>query len=177
MTAYNSGDYTSCLNIIDMALAEPTIANDHDRFLRHGYLCAATAGDLKKTNQFIVKKGGISGLDADAVLIHADLLYKNESYAAGLELLRHITPSSATQRADVETLQVRCYTRKGDLDAAMAIAAQNNAEASTLANLARTLQEEGRIDDAKAVLEPACSRMEGSEANRCYKFLDTLSRG
>ena len=177
VSAYTSGDYTSCLSTIDMALAEPTISSEHDRFLKLGYTCAVTAGDLKKTNQFIVKMGGISGLKADAVLQHADLLHKNESYAAALELLRHIDPTNATQRSDVETLQVRCYTRKGDLDAAMAIAAQNNTEAATLANLALALHEAGRTDEAKAVLEPACSQMQGTEASRCYDFLDTLSRG
>ena len=43
----------------------------------------------KKTNQFIVKMGGISGLRSHAVVLHAELLYENESYAAALELLRH----------------------------------------------------------------------------------------
>ena len=121
--------------------------------------------------------GGISGLRSDAVVRHAELLYKNESYAASLELLRHITPSGEAQRNAVETIQVRSLTRKGDLDEAIAVARNNHAEASSLANLALTLHNAGRTDDAKGVLEPACGRMQGEEATRCYDFLATLNRG
>jgi tetratricopeptide (TPR) repeat protein len=177
VSAYSSGDYSTCLSTIDMAIAEPTISSDHERFLKLGYTCAVTAGDLKKTNQFIVKMGGISGLRSDAVVLHAELLYKNESYAAALELLRHIAPADAAQRVEVETLQVRASTRKGDLDGAMAFAAQNNTEASALANLALALHNAGRTDEAKTILEPACSQMQGADATRCYDFLATLSRG
>lgn len=177
VSAYSSGDHNSCLSTIDMALAEPTISSDHERFLKLGYTCAVTAGDLKKTNQFIVKMGGISGLRSDAVVLHAELLYKNESYAAALELLRHITPTDAAQRVEVETLQVRASTRKGDLDGAMAFAAQNNTEASALANLALALHNAGRTDEAKTILAPACPQMQGADATRCYDFLATLSRG
>ena len=177
ITAYSSNDLTGCLNTVNMALSEPSIADEHDRFLKLGYTCAVTAGDLKKTNQFIVKMGGIAGLRSDAVVRHAELLYKNDNYDAALELLRHVSPSDATQRIAVETIQVRCLTKKGDFDGAIAVAQNNNAEASSVANLALALQDAGRIDDAKAVLEPACERLQGGEATRCYDFLATLNRG
>ena len=67
--------------------------------------------------------------------------------------------------------------KEGDFDGAIAVAQNNNAEASSVANLALALQDAGRIDDAKAVLEPACERLQGGEATRCYDFLATLNRG
>ena len=177
VSSYTNGDYSGCLSTVEMALNESSIEQDHSRFMKLGYTCAVTSGDLKKTNQFIVRLGGITGLRSDAVVRHAELLYKNESYAAALELLRHITPADAEQRGAVETLQVRSLTRKGDLDTAITIAANNHTEASAMANLALALQNAGRIDDAKAVLEPACSRMQGSDATRCFDLLATLNRG
>ncbi len=177
VSAYTSGDYSGCLQTVDMALAEPTIASDHGRFLKIGYTCAVTAGNLSRTNQFIVQLGGITGLRSDAVVRHAELLYKNESYAAALELLRHVTPSDDDQLAAVETLQVRALTRKGDLDEAVTVAAGNHAEPSALANLALALKNAGRAEEAKAILEPACPRMQGEDATRCYDFLANLSRG
>lgn len=177
VSAYTSGNYSDCLSTVDMALAEGSIAADHDRFLKIGYTCAVTNGDLQRTNQFIVQMGGVTGLRSDAVVRHAELLYKNESYAAALELLRHVTPGDEEQRAAVETLQVRSLTRKGDLDEALTIARSNHASASALANLALALKNAGRTDDARAILEPACLRMQGSDATRCYDFLANLNRG
>ncbi|MFT5680458.1 MAG: tetratricopeptide (TPR) repeat protein, partial [Myxococcota bacterium] len=177
VSAYTNGDYSGCLQTVDMALGEPSIAVDHERFLKLGYTCAVTSGDLQRTNQFIVQMGGVAGLRSDAVVRHAELLYKNENYAASLELLRHVTPGDEDQRAAVETLQVRSLTRKGDLDEAIVIARDDNAEASALANLALALKNAGRIDDAKVILEPACLRMQGSDATRCYDFLANLNRG
>ena len=172
ITAYNQGDYSDCLSRVDVALAEPS--TDQDLFLRLGYSCAVSSGDLKRTNQLIVKLGGTSGLRPDAVLRHAELLYKAGKNDAALELLRNIQPEDLQQLSDVDTLQVRALTRKGDLDGALAVGLAGHARANSLANLGLALKNAERPDDAKAILTLACPSMQGGDATRCYDLLGSL---
>lgn len=175
VSAYQTGDYESCWQTVRQGL-ESVPPEEHSRFYRLGYTCAVTEGSLSRSNQIIRESGDISNLRPEAVILHADVLCDAERYDAALALLRRITVETVEQRSDAETLKVRCLTADGDLDGALDVATRNHAQPGSIANLALALQGAGRIDEARAVLEPSCTRMQGQDATRCYEFLEKLRR-
>ena len=173
VAAYQTGDYDSCWDNVQAGLANVP-AEEHPRFYRLAYTCAVTEGSLSRSNQIIRESGDIGGLRPDAVIRHADVLCKSERFDAGVALLKRVRVETVEQRADAETLQVRCLMQSGDLDGALAVASRNHAQPNTIANLALELKGAGRIDDARTILEPACARMQGADTPRCYDLLEKL---
>lgn len=173
VAAYQTGDYESCWQTVRQGL-DSIPPEEHSRFYRLGYTCAVTEGSLSRSNQIIRESGDISSLRPEAVILHADVLCDADRYDAALVLLRRIKLETVEQRADAETLQVRCMMADGDLDGALDVANRNHAQPGSIANLALALQEAGRIGEARAVLEPSCPRMQGQDATRCYEFLEKL---
>ncbi|MEL6348092.1 MAG: hypothetical protein AAFV53_33600 [Myxococcota bacterium] len=176
VTSYNTGDYTSCLMYVDQGL-ELLPESEHERFYQMGHACAVTANDVRRSNAFVRDLGGIDGLRPDAVIRHAAMLHDASRYDAALALLNRVDIQTAQQRDEAETLMVRSYTRKGDLDRAMQVSLAGHAMPASVANLAVQLQKAGRPEDAVQVLEPTCPRMTGNDATRCYKLLQDLQRG
>ena len=130
--------------------------------------------DRSRSNQIIRESGDIASLRADSVIRHADVLCEAERYDAAVALLQRVRVETVEQRGDADTIHVRCQTQSGDLDGALEVAQRNHAQPNTIANLALALKEAGRVAEARAVLEPACPRMQGADAPRCYDLLETL---
>ncbi|MFT4974670.1 MAG: tetratricopeptide (TPR) repeat protein [Myxococcota bacterium] len=173
VAAYQTGDYERCWDNVRAGL-DSVAPEDHSRFYRLGYTCAVTEGSVSRSNQIIRESGDISSLRPDAVILHADVLCKTERYAAAVALLSRVQVETVEQRTDAETLQVRCLMLSGDLDGALGVASHNYAQPNTIANLALQLKDAGRTDEARAVLEPTCPRMQGADAPRCFELLEKL---
>jgi len=175
VAAYQTGDYDACWDNVQTGLAN-VAPEEHSRFYRIGYTCAVTEGSLSRSNQIIRDSGDIGSLRPDAVIRHADVLCKSERYGAGVALLQRVRVETVEQRADAETMQVRCLMGDGDLDGALEVANHNHAQPNTVANLALELKGAGRVDEARAILEATCPRMQGADAPRCYELIQKLDR-
>lgn len=173
VAAYQAGNYEGCWENVQLGL-ENVPPEEQGRFYRLGYTCAVTEGSLSRSNQIIRESGDIGSLRPDSVIRHADVLCQAERTEAAMALLQRVRVENTEQRTDSETLQVRCLMQSGDLDGAMDVALQDHAQPGTIANLAIALQEADREADAHQVLAPACARMQGADAPRCYEFLERL---
>jgi len=175
LAAYNTRDYAGCLATTDKGIANLP-EEEHTRFYALGYLCAVTGGQVSRSNTIVRDLGGISDLRPDAVIRHAELLIQRDREQAAIALLKRVRPADVNQRADAETLQVRAMTKAGDLDSAIQVALRGHARPNAIANLGMKLKNANRDAEARQVLEPACPRMQGNDATRCFDLLKRVSR-
>lgn len=176
VAAFQRSDFPTCLSNVDAALASVG-PEERLRFINLGYSCAVTSGSLSDSNRFIREAGSVADLRADVVIRHADLLHKAARHDAALALLERVTPTSGQQQADTDSLLVQTYVAQGNLDGALKVGLRGRANPGSVANLALLLKEAGRTEDARAVLQPTCSRMTGEDAARCLDLLKRLSKG